>query len=142
MENSVTKFHDFNFKLAVIQELMYNQGILKPKFDLDEFIETYKDREINPEDHEYEVIPEVKTYFENFAIPKEMLNKVEEIYQDGGDDIYMNTVGIWDGEDDLFNITSTKDLELVPNLKKITLFYDEEGMEDKFLDLGIDTEYL
>ena len=36
------EFQDINFKLCVIQELMYNQGVLLPKFDIKEFVKNYK----------------------------------------------------------------------------------------------------
>jgi hypothetical protein len=68
--NKSPQFQDFNFKLAVIQVLMYDKAVLQPKFNL-------------------------------------------------------------------------YDLKLLPNLKKITLFYDdEEKMVDEFAACGIEAEYL
>ncbi|MCG8573403.1 MAG: hypothetical protein MI810_00845 [Flavobacteriales bacterium] len=143
IDNAVTEFADFNFKLAVIDHLMYDLELLQPQFDVHEFIDCYKERKINLDDHYYEVVPEVREYFEKLPIPTEYLEKVEEIFQDGGNEIYMQIVGFWDGEDDLFNITNTADLSLLPNLKKITLFYDdEEKMADEFVQKGIEAEYL
>lgn len=136
------QFKDFNFKLAVINELMYNQGVINPLFRRRQFLE---DQGItpDPERDEWEIIPEVRAYFEQLEIPAEMLATVEEIYQDGGDEIYMEVVEMWDGEDDKFNITSTDDLALLPNLKKITLFYDDaEAMVPAFQAKGIEAEYL
>lgn len=142
-KDTTSEFSDFNFKLSVIQQLMYESELLHPKFDIHEFVENYDGRKINIDDYEYELIPEAKEYFEKLSIPNELLAKVEEIYQDGGDEIYMNVTGLWDGEDDLFNITSTKDLIHVPNLKRITLFYDDdEKMVEEFSKKGIDAEYL
>lgn len=143
IENSVVKFSDFNFKLAVIQQLMYDTNLLQPRFDIHEFIEIYKGKKINISNYEFQLIPEAKEYFEKLPIATELLEKVEEIYQDGGNDIYMNITGLWDGEDNMFNITSTDDLKYVPNLKSITLFYDEdEEMVNKFSEKGLDAEYL
>lgn len=136
-------FKDFNFKLAVIQILMYEKELLKPKFDLYEFVKNHKERLIDIEEEGYEIIPEIKKYFENLEISPDLLSQIEEIYQDGGNEIYLQVVRFWDGEDDLFNITATDDLKLLPNLKKITLFYDDdEIMVDTFIDKGIDAEYL
>jgi hypothetical protein len=141
MNNS--QFKDFNFKLAVIQVLMYDKAVLQPKFNLYDFVKHYEARKIDIEAEGYEVIPEVQQYFEALEIPSDLLNLVEEIYQDGGDDIYGNVLRFWDGEDDFFNITSIDDLKLLPNLKKITLFYDdEEKMVDEFAACGIEAEYL
>ena len=50
---------------------------------------------------------------------------------------------MWDGEDDLFNITSTADCALLPNLKSVILLYDDdEIMVGEFEKLGIEAEYL
>ena len=57
------KFKDFNFKLCVIQELMYQKCILTPKFDVWDFAKQYKARKINIEKEGYDIIPEVATYF-------------------------------------------------------------------------------
>lgn len=141
--NAVTKFSDFNFKLAVVEVLMYEKNLLLPKFDVHEFVKWHEDREIDLDDHYYELIPEVKDYFEQLPIPISMLEQVETIYQDGGNEIYSQLAGHWDGEDDLFNITSTSDLDLLPNLKKITLLYsNKEDMVAQFSAKGIDAEYL
>jgi hypothetical protein len=68
---------------------------------------------------------------------------VEEINQDGGDLIYHQLYPFWDGEDDQFTITSTADLALLPNLRRITLFYDEqEELAAQFIAKGIDADYL
>jgi hypothetical protein len=135
-------FQDFNFKLAVINELMYNQGTLKPKFNVYSFAEAH---DINLSDmrFEYEMIPEVRAYFEALVIPDELLFTVERLSQDGGDDIYMQICVCWDGEDDLFNIVSTADCALVPNLKSVVLFYDDdEKMIGEFEKAGIRAEYV
>ena len=117
--------------------------LLEPKFDLYEFVESYKDRQINIDDYMYALIPEIKEYFEKLPLPIDLLEQLTEIYQDGGNEIYMNMTGFWDGEDELFNITSTEDLKHVPNLKKITLFADDKDeMVDHFLKCGIEAEYL
>jgi hypothetical protein len=139
-----TQFKDINFKLAVIQVLMYEMEVLKPKFDLSNFAKNYTARAINLyEEGVYEIIPEALAYFEALDIPAEQLALVEEIYQDGGNEIHLELVRQWDGEDDLFNISSTADLHLVPNLKKITLLYDyAEAMVDAFSERDIEAEYV
>jgi hypothetical protein len=139
-----TQFKDINFKLAVIQVLMYEMEVLKPKFDLADFAKNYTARAIDlDEEGVYEIIPEALAYFEALDIPAEQLALVEEIYQDGGNDIHLELVRQWDGEDDLFNISSTADLHLVPNLKKITLLYDyAEAMVDAFTERDIEAEYV
>jgi hypothetical protein len=137
------KFKDFNFKLAVIQVLMYEKELLKPKFDLYDFVANHKQRAIDMDKEGYKIIPEAKKYFEDLEMPSELLAQVETIYQDGGNEIYHQLIPFWDGEDDVFNITSTDDLELLPNLKNVIIFFDNtEKMVGEFKSKGIDAEYL
>lgn len=137
------KFKDFNFKLAVIQVLMYDKELLKPKFDLYDFVANHKERKIDTDKEGYEIIPEAKKHFEDLEIPSELLAQVETIYQDGGNEIHHQLIPFWDGEDDAFNITSTDDLKLLPNLKKIILLFDDaQKMVGEFKDKGIEAEYL
>jgi hypothetical protein len=137
------QFKDINFKLCVVQELMYVQNLLKPQFELERFVADYKAREIDTETEGYEIIPEVLDYFRQLDIPAGLLPHVTKIYQDGGNDIYMQLCPFWNGEDDQFNIRQTDDIALLPNLKKATLFYDEDAaVLGAFRNKGIETDYL
>ncbi len=137
------KFEDINFKLCAIQALMYNQEVLFPKFDIYEFVEKYKERKININEEGYDIIPEALEYFWQLEIPTDLLKNITEIYQDGGDDIYMQIAPFWDGEDDQFNIINTADVSLFPNLKKMTIFYgDDQSVLGKLKAQNIDAEYL
>ncbi|OHD09569.1 MAG: hypothetical protein A2086_04265 [Spirochaetes bacterium GWD1_27_9] len=139
----MVKFTDFNFKLMVLQELMYNKESLIPQFDVYDFAESHTKRKINIEKEGYKIIPEVEKYFQDIDIPKEMLESIKELSQDGGDDIYIHLCPFWDGEDDLFNIKSVDDCSLLPNLKKVTIFYDkDESIIDKFKSKGIDASFV
>ncbi|MBO4126612.1 hypothetical protein PFZ59_02765 [Streptococcus suis] len=118
----IVEFENFNFKLAIIQELMYNQEELKPKFNALEFCEEQGlDFEEYGERYAYQVPPEIKTWFEQVEIPKDMARHVKSLYFDGGNEVYLEASPIWDGEDDLFDITEISESELsqFPNLKTI-----------------------
>ncbi len=142
MSDSV-QFKDFNFKLAVIERLMYQQGVLTPRFDVYDFVAAYPERQIDIEEEGYEIIPEVRAYFEQLAIPAELLPSIAEIYQDGGDNIYLQLCPFWDGEDDVFNIQSAEDAALLPNLKAVTLFYDKDArILEEFRQRGIAAQWL
>jgi hypothetical protein len=117
------KFKDFNFKLAVIQRLMYDQNILTPRFDVYAFAANYTERHIDVEEEGYAIIPEVRQYFAELNLPVEALRRIERLYQDGGDEIYGQLYPFWDGEDDVFDIRSADDAALLPNLRAVTLFY-------------------
>ena len=137
------KFKDFNFKLAVIQRLMYEQNVLAPRFDVYEFVKGYTARHIDIEQEGYDIIPEVRRYFEQLEIPAKALPLIQEINQDGGDEIYMQIYPFWDGEDDVFNIQSAEDAASLPNLKSVTLFYDDdERILEAFKQRGIAAQWL
>ena len=128
--------------LALIQILMYEQNVLVPRFDVYEFVKGYTARQIDIEEEGYDIIPEVRRYFEQLEIPSETLRLIEEIDQDGGG-IYMQLYPFWDGEDDIFNIQSADAAALLPNLKSVTLFYDEdERILEEFKQRGITAEWL
>lgn len=135
-------FTDLNFKLAVVQELMYNQNLL-PHFDLRE----YAEKEGFQYDREsFDPIPEALAYFDALEVPVELAEKITEIYMDGGNEIYMEIAPQWDGVDDVFNITDYSDVQHFPHLKEMTLLYsDAEGAEDELEKLrarGIEADWL
>jgi hypothetical protein len=132
------QFEDFNFKLAVVQVLMYEQGVLLPEFDVYAFARNYEGREIDIDEEGDEIIPEVRRYFEALEVPASALAGIEALYQDGGNEIYMQLSPFWDGEDDRFNLRSAEDAALLPNLKRVTLFYDDDPqILQAFRDRGI-----
>ena len=78
-----------------------------------------------------------------FKIPVEALPKVEEIRQYGSNEIYLQLCPFWDGEDDIFDIQSTDDTKLLPNLKAITLFYTgNEQLLENFREKGVTAEWI
>jgi hypothetical protein len=139
---SKIEFTDFNFKLAIVQELMYNTELLKPKFDVYEFAKIKKIEGFNDVNGAYEPISEVVEYFKALEIDKNLAEQVTEIYQDGGNEIYMNATPQWDGEDDIFNIQSFEDIKHFPHLKKMTLFETDPKIFEELKSKGIDAEPL
>jgi hypothetical protein len=136
-------FKDFNFKLAILQILMYDMDVLKPKFDFRDYLNNYESREINIDEEGYEFIPELVNYFSNYKIDKKYSSLITEITQDGGNEIYLQVIPFWDGEDDSFNIKCVEDAKHFPNLKKVTLFYENEPIvKNGFIKFGIDADYL
>jgi Family of unknown function (DUF6892) len=116
-KHSSVEFKDFNFKLAVIDELMYERGVLAPKFDIRQFAKTWRQRNIDVEAND--VIPEARAYFAQLALTPEQLSMIEELTFDGGAEIYGQIVPFWDGEDGRFDIESLDDVALLPNLKRV-----------------------
>ena len=110
-------FKNFNFKIAVMNELMYEKSLLEPKFDVFEYCE---ERGIDPY-ADFGALPQAKKWFKDYPVPANFAEHVSELYLDGGNEIYLQIVPDWDGEDELFDIKNIDAAELAPfiNLKKI-----------------------
>lgn len=123
MTEEIATFQDFGFKLAVVDKLMYKDSLLSPRFDLAQ----HTGRQFQGmKDEDYSIVPEARKYFEELAIPTRLLTTIDELYQDGGDEVYLQLCPQWSGEDDIFNIRSAADVQWLPNLKTVTLFYDDD----------------
>lgn len=110
-------FKNLNFKLAVMNELMYEGEILKPKFDVFEYC---AERGKDAYDY-YGAIPTVKKWFGEYEIAAKFADELTRIELDGGNEIYLQIAPDWDGEDGMFDIKSIDVSELAQfkNLKTI-----------------------
>ncbi|MFY7069985.1 DUF6892 domain-containing protein [Nocardiopsis changdeensis] len=120
----MTRFKDFNFKLAVVEQLMYTDEALTPAYSLAAVL---KEQGLGDDPWgwasdnglAYKVVPQSREFFERLEISDELLAGVEELCLDGGNQVYQECAPVWDGEDDLFAIASLEDLDLLPNLKRV-----------------------
>ena len=142
LDEEQIKFKDFGFKLSIIQELMYNKELLKPKFDLYEFVEWYDKRKIDIEKEGYKPISEVTQYFKDLPIPKKYASEITEIYQDGGNDIYLQLLRFGEGWEDYWDIVTAEDSKQFPNLKKAILCYAKDNVVDEMNNMGINAEWI
>lgn len=122
MSNTI-EFEVIGFKLAVVQILMYDQEVLKPKFDVEKFIEIKRNLKEGEgteviEDEGYDIIPEAMAYFEELQIDESLLIHIENLCMDGGDEIYSQIYPYWGGEADCFDVKSLDDVGKLQNLKK------------------------
>lgn len=115
------EFTSRTFQYAVIQELMYGQQLLTPKFDVHDFAADQGPRSFDPGESNGRIIASVRTWFQKLPIPAELAQRVESLYLDGGNEIYLQLAPLWDGEDDQFRIRSLSDDELAqfPHLTKV-----------------------
>ena len=142
-EKEYLEFDNFNFKLAIIQELMYDINVLQPEFDIYEFAKEYKGEEIDTESET--VIEPALEYFKNLQIPKSLAKEVGSFYMDGGNEVYMNIIPLWDGEDGFFDLNnvSLTELRQFPNLTEATILTDDFDKIKKIFDAaGIKVELL
>ena len=139
----ILHFDNLNFKLAIIEILMYDLNLLEPCFDIYDFADEYKEEEIDTDS--YTIIEPALNFFKELAIPKKFAQYVEKIYMDGGNDVYMNIIPQWDGEDEYFdlnNITSSE-LRQFPNLKEATIMSSNfDKVKEIFEAENIDIELL
>ena len=142
-DEEVLRFDNINFKLTIIQVLMYDLEVLKPVFNIFDFSE--ESSELNIDTESMEIIQPALEYMMNLPIPKKYAEQVQEIYMDGGNEIYLNLIPQWDGEDDSFDLNevSRKELQQFPNLKQATIIssnfehvkktFDKQGVHVKVL---------
>ena len=132
-------FADVNFKLAVVQELMYVQELL-PRFDLREYA---AEQGFTYDDGSFGAVPEALAYFEALEVPAELAEKITEIAMDGGNEICLEIAPNWDGEDGLFDVAEFADVRHFPNLKSMTLFYTgDEAVLEALRARGIEADWL
>ena len=137
-------FDTFNFKLAVINELMYNQEVLKPYFDIYDYM-AFKKAHWNLETSK-NVIAAVN-FFKELPIPARLADLVTELNMDGSDEIYMQIAPEWDGRDERFDFNKLTESELkqFKKLKKMLIFGNDKDTAKlrKICDpLGIEVEPL
>ena len=108
----VLHFDTFNFKLAVMEVLMYEKGLLAPKLDVYEFVREYSRRKIDIDAEGYEPIPEIRKWLEQYPVPARLAPEVTEIEMDGGSEIYTQLCPFWDGEDGAFDLNTITEAEL------------------------------
>lgn len=117
----VLQLSSFPLRLAVIQELMYEQNALQPRFDVHEFAQDQGAHSFDPNVIGHEMIPSVRDWFSELPIPARLAERVETLMLDGGNDIYLQLIPQWDGEDDSFVIESLREEDLAPftHLKRV-----------------------
>ena len=118
---TVLHFDNLNFKLAIIQVLMYDLYLLKPEFNIYDFADQYKGEKIDTDS--CTIIEPAMNFFKEMEIPKKFAPHVEMLYMDGGNELYMNIIPQWDGEDESFDLNeiTLAELQQFPNLKKAVL---------------------
>mgnify|MGYP004475263481 CR=1 FL=1 len=142
-DEEVLHFDNINFKLAIIQVLMYDLEVLKPVFNIFDFAEEAS--ELNIDTESMEIIQPALDYMINLPIPKKYAEQVQEIDMDGGNEIYMNLIPQWDGEDETFDLNevSVEELKQFPNLEEATIMSSNfEQVKAVFEEAGIDVELL
>lgn len=142
-EGDILHFDTLNFKLAIIQVLMYDLHLLKPEFDLYDFAEQYQGEKIDTDSDT--IIEPALNFFKEMEIPKKLAAYVEMLYMDGGNDLYMNIIPQWDGEDESFDLNeiTLAELQQFPNLKKATLMSSNfDKVKEVFDAANIEAELL
>ena len=135
-------FKDLNFKLAVIQELMYVQEILKPYFDIIDYLK-FKKSKANVETEKN--IRAAVEFFKVLPVPKSLAKYVTKITMDGGNEIYSNIAPLWDGEDGRFDVDhiSADELSQFPELKEVVLMTsNDDELRSQLEAAGIRYKYL
>ncbi|QQB14040.1 hypothetical protein I6H47_14885 [Brevibacterium casei] len=60
------------------------------------------------------MIPSVRTWFRRLPVSAALVENIEHLVLDGGNDICLQLIPQWDGEDESFDIRSLKDDDVAP----------------------------
>ena len=119
---------NFNLKLVIVNNLMYNRNNSKPSFE-EEYNQILNSEEYKAEKKQIEskilydeMCMNLYNYLVNLKISENDLDKIEAMYFDGGSQIYADLAPSWDGESDIFEVTSIDGIEKLKNLKKISVY--------------------
>lgn len=104
-----------NFKLTVISALMDAKVLDFGTFT--EFLKQVEGPQYDYENDGYDRSEKAYRFFAELPLTKQQLGKVEELYFDGGIEIYPFVYPFWGGETDEFDIHSLADLKHLPNLR-------------------------
>ncbi len=109
-------FPDFCFKLVVIDSILDKH----PSFEseLAEMKRQYVDP-VNDFRFLAEPLPEMVSYFQKLQLTEEDLDKAAELEFDGGNRIYFLLKPDWDGEEDIFDVTSVQGAERLRNVRSV-----------------------
>src|SRR5699024_11191678 len=69
-------------------------------------------------------IPEALAYVDAVSITPELAEHVTSIEMKASNDIYVELSLDWNGEDDLFDVSTLTDLRHLPRLRSVELLYD------------------
>ena len=118
-------------------------ALRKRGFDIYDFADSYREEEIDTES--YTIIEPAMNFFENLQVPKRLAHYVETIYMDGGNDVYMNIIPQWDGEDESFDLNeiTLSELQQFPNFRKATILSSNfDKVKEVFHVANIEVELL
>ncbi|MGV8883969.1 MAG: DUF6892 domain-containing protein [Microbacteriaceae bacterium] len=126
----VLVFTDFGVKLQIIEELMFKQNKLKPRFDLEDFTNWLPDRVVDLAAEGGAPIPEARVYFENLPIPARFAYDVKALTISPSSTVFTQMQPL--GTPEPVEISSLDDLAQFPYVKKVTLEMSQDTA-------GIDT---
>ena len=124
VDEETVRFDTPELAYAVIQHLMFERGLLAPRFDAEDFL---ADRGEDPYAFGGEIIPAVDEWFRELPIPAALAAQIERIRIDPEAEIYRHLAPLWEGGDGAFELTSVTAAELaqLPNLRVVE---DPEGL--------------
>ena len=123
----VLTFTDPAVKLLVIEELMFRQSKLKPRFEIRDFANWLPERLIDVDAEGASDIPEALAYFEALQVPSRFAYDVKSLTIGATNEVAREIAPLGDGSTPAPR--SLADLAQFPYLKKVTLEVDVPGAE-------------
>lgn len=124
-------FDNINFKLAVLQQLIFEKKLFSPEYDFGDFYEMAYDDDADYEEEYEKYCARALQYFTYLSVPSEYAESITRIDASIDDDIYYEICPEWDG-DDRFYINEISEREAIqfPKLRDITFWYMSDCVEE------------
>lgn len=128
------RFDNLNFKLAVLQYLIFDKKVFSPQYHFEDFEEWCYAEELSDdelEERKEKYIEEALLYFTYLKVPKHLAGYVTELQIAPGDDIYYIINPEWSGEDEFqVNQISEREISQFPKLRSISFWYMSERVKE------------
>lgn len=136
------KFSNLNFKLAVLQQLMFEKKIFLPEYDFEDLYTMAYAEEADYNKASELYAQRVLHYFEELSIPSEFAKDITHIHAAIDDEIYYKIYPEWTGSD-IFNINRISQYEVLqfPKLTYLSFWNmsdNVKGLKEQLKPLNVD----
>ncbi|MGL5259902.1 MAG: DUF6892 domain-containing protein [Lachnospiraceae bacterium] len=130
-ESKYLQFDNLNFKLAVLQQLIFEKKVFKPEYDFGDFYEEVYNDDANYDEVIEKYAQRALFYFTNLSIPGKYAKYITEINATIDDEIYYEIYPEWTGENFFYiNRISEREVSQFPKLRYITFLYMSDYVDE------------
>lgn len=130
-EYEYLRFDNLNFKLAVLQQLIFEKKVFKPEYDFGDFYEEAYGDDADYDEASEKYAQRALYYFTHLPVPRECAKYITEINATIDNEIYYEIYPEWTGEDIFYiNRISQQEVSQFPKLRYITFWYMSDCVDE------------